>query len=122
MGYVFRDGRAKVIELQPFCILLILRLFHAGVLLRKLQQGQAVLCPNPPQELLGSREGAGTGAGSCLPGAVGCLYRNAQLPQNPGVQQAKFKPENNQTITISDFSRFSLAYQLLVANLAVTRN
>lgn len=58
VGYVFRDGRAKAIQLQAFCILLILRLFCAGSLLHKLQQRWALLCPNPPQELLSSREGA----------------------------------------------------------------
>jgi len=79
VGYVFRDGRGKAIQLQPFCIPLILGLFCAGSFLwHKLQQHRATLCPNPRRELRSSRQALllrGAGAGSVPPGTVDWPYR-----------------------------------------------
>lgn len=80
-GYVFRDARAKAIQLQDFCMFLILRLSWAGWLLHKSEQHQALLCPNPPRELPGWAGALGTlGLCSfCLPAAVECPHRNLKL-------------------------------------------
>lgn len=90
-GCVFRAGRAKAIQLQDFCIFLILRLSWAGWLLYKSEQHQALLSQIHPGA---AGLGWGSGALQLLPSC--CCGMSSQKSQNPGVQEAKFKAKNNQ--------------------------